>query len=72
MSVTTNLLSALRHLRYTDRPRMLWVDALCINHNDVEEKNAQIQLMGQIYCRARRSVVSVAKHLMMSRERFPV
>ncbi|KAI1357439.1 hypothetical protein F5Y08DRAFT_163607 [Xylaria arbuscula] len=29
--VTRNLEEGLRHLRYEDRPRTMWIDALCIN-----------------------------------------
>lgn len=31
VTVPENLYDALRHLRYTDRVRTLWVDAICIN-----------------------------------------
>ena len=27
--ITQNLASALRHLRYEDRPRILWIDSVC-------------------------------------------
>jgi hypothetical protein len=37
--VSENLESALRHLRYKHRPRTLWVDALCIDQSNVEERN---------------------------------
>ena len=48
--VTTNLKSALLHLRRgKTKPLPLWVDALCINQNDNSEKSHQIQLMGRIY-----------------------
>ncbi|KAM0541752.1 hypothetical protein ACHAPJ_013109 [Fusarium lateritium] len=47
--VTDNLHAALRRLRYRDRERVLWVDALCINQSDVKEKGQQIDLMGRIY-----------------------
>ncbi|KAK6856154.1 HET-domain-containing protein [Apiospora arundinis] len=47
--VSQNLDSALRHLRYKDRPRVLWVDALCINQTDIEERNSQVKQMGTIY-----------------------
>jgi hypothetical protein len=48
-SVTTNLGVALRHLRREDRDRPMWIDALCINQSNVEEKEKQISKMDQIY-----------------------
>jgi len=50
--VTPNLESALRYLRYEDRPRVLWVDAVCINQNDSAERTAQVRIMGDIYTMA--------------------
>ena len=47
--VTRNLRNALSAFRYLDKPRILWVDALCINQNSMLEKNHQIRLMDQIY-----------------------
>lgn len=31
---------------------MLWVDALCINQGDLDEKKIQVPLMGQVYSKA--------------------
>lgn len=47
-----NLESAWGHLRYEDRNRILWVDAVCINQIDEREKIHQIRLMGRIYRQA--------------------
>ncbi|KAK4119748.1 HET-domain-containing protein [Parathielavia appendiculata] len=52
-----NLRSALLHLRYEDRPRTLWVDAVCINQDDIDERSSQVALMGDIYTKATRVVV---------------
>ena len=49
VGVTENLYSALVHLRLTDKPRYLWSDAICINQNDVDEKNSQVQQIIAIY-----------------------
>jgi hypothetical protein len=52
LAITENLDCALRHFRYRDLTRTLWVDALCIDQTNLEERNQQIQLMGRIYSRA--------------------
>lgn len=51
-----NLVSALTHLRYPDRSRSLWVDALCINQENVDEKAVQVGQMARIYASATRVV----------------
>ena len=51
--VTTNLKEALLHVvGKSEREISLWVDALCINQADNEEKSEQVRLMGEIYSRA--------------------
>jgi hypothetical protein len=47
--VERNLFEALRCLRRETETLVIWVDALCINQQDVGERNAQVQLMGDIY-----------------------
>ncbi|KAI1126731.1 heterokaryon incompatibility protein-domain-containing protein [Nemania abortiva] len=54
---TENLESALRNLRYPNRHRVVWIDAMCINQNDVIERNAQVQQMGLVYKNAQRVIV---------------
>jgi hypothetical protein len=39
VEVTINLYAALQHIRHLDKARALWVDALCINQEDTEERN---------------------------------
>jgi len=56
-SVTSNCLAALRRLRYEDRPRTMWIDALCIDQSDVAERSYQITLMSEIYSKAAQVVV---------------
>lgn len=59
--VTTNLAAALRCVKshwsnaFSDRNSAtfrIWIDALCINQNDVGEKGQQVQLMGSLYSTA--------------------
>jgi hypothetical protein len=47
-----NLWSALIHLRSASHERVLWIDAICIDQNNIEERNRQIKLMGDIYSKA--------------------
>jgi len=49
VQVTVNLEAALRRLRRASEDRHLWVDALCINQSDADEKSHQVNLMKEIY-----------------------
>jgi hypothetical protein len=51
-SVTKNLFAALLRLRDADLPRTLWVDAICINQNNLAERASQVQIMARIYAYA--------------------
>ena len=57
LKISNTLASALRQLRYLDRPRSLWIDAICINQFDDVEKSAQVQMMRQIFHQAEQVVV---------------
>ena len=56
IQVTTNLEAALRHMR-VDCNLNLWIDAICINQADPEERGQQIQLMREIYSQAKKVIV---------------
>src|SRR5947209_6970841 len=47
--VTKNCYAALRRLRETSRKRSLWIDALCINQQDKDERGYQVAMMRDIY-----------------------
>ncbi|KLU92599.1 hypothetical protein MAPG_11544 [Magnaporthiopsis poae ATCC 64411] len=55
--VRENLATALRHLRQTEKPRVLWIDQLCINQPDTLERARQVSRMAEIYTSAWRVVV---------------
>jgi hypothetical protein len=55
--VTPNLHQALVRLRLEQTPRLVWIDALCINQADTIEKSFQVPLMANIYSRASRAVI---------------
>jgi len=56
-SATKNLEAALRHLRYEDDNRFIWIDAICINQNDIRERNLQVRRMLKIYSSAAQVLV---------------
>ncbi|KAH8892325.1 hypothetical protein GQ53DRAFT_864260 [Thozetella sp. PMI_491] len=43
---------ALRRMREEKEPLRIWVDALCINQDDVQERNEHVKMMDTIYARA--------------------
>ena len=53
LRIGPNLRDALLHLRFHPsahtNPRVLWVDRICINQDDIEERASQVQLMHSIY-----------------------
>jgi hypothetical protein len=56
LPISANLDRALRRIRHTEQNLCLWVDAICINQDDADEKEKQISMMLQIYQSARRVV----------------
>ena len=48
-TVTENLYRALQHLQYKDIAPAVWIDAICINQSDNEEKSHQVSLMRQMF-----------------------
>jgi hypothetical protein len=52
-----DLVHALRALRSNKRHRYLWIDAVCINQEDMDEKNQQVEMMAEIYGKAKRVCV---------------
>lgn len=57
LPVTDNLYLALQRLRLRDHHRTIWIDAICINQQDAEERGSQVAIMGEIYRKA--SIVDV-------------
>lgn len=55
--VPPELLTALKALRLPKVARYLWIDAICINQDNALEKNHQVEMMSEIYGRAKRVCV---------------
>ena len=65
LTVTANLVYALKRLqpRFHGRRAVqyLWVDAICINQNDDQEKAEQVKMMGDIYKKAAEVLVRLGE-----------
>lgn len=57
LSVTRNLHEALVQLRDRFIDRVLWIDAICINQADLDERSCQVASMARIYAIASRVLV---------------
>ena len=55
--VTSNLRTAFLNIRKLDQPCTLWVDAVCIDQENVLERGHQVSIMGDIYRNAARTIV---------------
>ncbi|KNG85570.1 hypothetical protein ANOM_006643 [Aspergillus nomiae NRRL 13137] len=55
--ITKHLRRALQQLRSGSEAVCLWVDAVCINQSDDEEKTEQVKMMGKIYAQSQEVVV---------------
>ena len=47
----------LRQLRSADEYRTLWIDAICINQEDIDERGNQVSLMRDVYGNSARTLV---------------
>ncbi|KAF8850370.1 heterokaryon incompatibility, partial [Acephala macrosclerotiorum] len=50
--IRNNLWQALKHLRYPNKKRILWVDAICIDQSNNKERGHQVAQMSEIYAQA--------------------
>ena len=57
LSITKDLVSALTHLRNEVSPRRLWIDQICINQDDLDERSTQVSNMSAVYRSAKRVVI---------------
>ncbi|CEJ81587.1 hypothetical protein VHEMI01707 [[Torrubiella] hemipterigena] len=69
--VRANLYSALKQLRSTAQ-RVLWIDLICINQADLEERAMQVGLMGEIFAFAKSVKVWIGEADDQVREDFAI
>jgi Heterokaryon incompatibility protein (HET) len=61
--IALNLVAALRRLRYPNNNRRLWVDAICINQGDLDERSSQVAIMSAIFEQAEGAILWVGDDL---------
>lgn len=59
--VTPNIEALLRRLRNRKQKRSLWLDSICIDQKNVEERNLQVALMRDIFMGSRRVLVMLGE-----------
>lgn len=57
IAITSNLATCLPYLRYRRRPRVLWIDTICINQSDLVEKGYCVKRMAELYNHAARVLI---------------
>lgn len=66
--LTRNCWSLLQYLRPQMGTRVVWVDAICINQDNIPERGAQVSIMTQIYKNCLRVVIYPGGHLVRKDE----
>jgi hypothetical protein len=61
LQVTSNLHDALQYLRQIDGERIMWIDAVCIDQTNPQERTAQVRLMKKIYSKSDHVVIWLGK-----------
>jgi hypothetical protein len=57
LPITRNAYEIISKFASTGQSRLLWIDAICINQNDDDDKSQQVRLMREIYSTASRVIV---------------
>lgn len=57
LAVTQNLAEALPYFRYEDKPRVLWIDAICVDQQNLKERGHQIKRMADVFSKATKVLV---------------
>ncbi|KIN08727.1 hypothetical protein OIDMADRAFT_98470, partial [Oidiodendron maius Zn] len=57
VNVPRIVLQMLKSLRQADRKRFLWIDAICIDQQNEDEKSQQVALMAKIYQNAATGII---------------
>ncbi|QYT03035.1 HET domain-containing protein [Trichoderma simmonsii] len=68
IKVTANLETALKYLRDHEERVTLWIDALCIDQSNTEERSSQVAQMREIYSNASEVIIFLGNGLDYSKQ----
>ncbi|KAF7503347.1 hypothetical protein GJ744_003953 [Endocarpon pusillum] len=68
LSITCNVETMLRELRHPHQRCVFWIDAVCIDQDDLNERALHVRIMRKIYTRATRVIVWIGESDSESRE----
>ena len=61
VSVPAAAEDVLSNFQLPDKERVLWIDAICTNQRDLDEREHQVALMGEVYSKTARTLVWLGK-----------
>jgi hypothetical protein len=70
LPVPQNTYAALRRMRLPDETRTMWIDAVCINQADMDERSAQVSMMGDIYRMASGNLIHLSEDSIFAPQAF--
>ncbi|KAI5365862.1 putative heterokaryon incompatibility [Septoria linicola] len=59
--ITDNLFAALQNPRSNEEDRVPWIDGICIDQDNIDEKSGQVQHMASVYGQAWRVIIWLGK-----------
>ncbi|KAK9424819.1 putative Heterokaryon incompatibility domain-containing protein [Seiridium unicorne] len=68
--VPASCLTVLRCMRKFDKSRRVWIDAICIDQSNIDERGSQVALMSQIYRSAQVNLVYLGEEDGLTRRGF--
>lgn len=57
LKVTPNLYRALKQIRHPSEFQTFWIDAICVNQEDIDERNQQVAQMKDIYSQSQKLLI---------------
>lgn len=57
VQISMNLATLLQRIRHSNKKRGIWADQICIDQGNVDEKTAQVHMMGDVYSKCRQCLI---------------